>query len=445
MDIVWIIATFVPALMILVFVHELGHFVTARMFGMRVDKFSIGFPPDVAKKRFGQTDYVLGITPLGGYVKIAGMIDESLDSEFADKAPEPDEFRSKPLWQRVVVICAGVVFNMILAAVIFVTLRATGGEQIQAYTEDGSVFVADSSVADQIGIITGDRLRAIGTTPFEPSNPDQRMRTLLADDLTITVERDGEVLSLDGPEDIMTRIQEAPMGGLYGLGLYNWPSEIGTVDPTGPAARAGLQSGDRITAINSQTIEFWPQLTQFVRNSDGDTLHFTVERVDLVAPIQVSIAAEEGAGGYLMIGIGLPQSVREVTIGRALVAGVATTWDNTVSIITSLSRMVSGRESVRENLGGPVMVAQIIGQAARSGAEAFWHIVAVLSITLAIINILPIPVLDGGHLAFLIYEAIMRREPSVKFRMALQQIGMLLLFALMAFLIFNDIWRAVTT
>ena len=431
--------------MILVFVHELGHFSVARLFGMRVDRFSIGFPPNVAKKKFGETEYVLGITPLGGYVKIAGMIDESLDDDFANSEPQPDEFRSKPLWQRMAVICAGVIFNMILAGVIFMTLKIVSGDDRRAYTEDGSVFVADSSVAYQIGIKTGDRLRAIGNVPFEPDDTGERLSSLLANDLTFTVERDGREVALDGPEDIMTRIQEAPFGGgLYGLGLYNWPSILGVVTSGSPADEAGLETGDRIMMVDGQPIQFWPEMTALVRASNGDSLQFAFERASDGSRGSAWVTPYVGPGGFHMIGVALPQSVEKVPVGRAVIAGVAETWEQTRVIVTSLSRMVVGRESVRDNLGGPVMVAQVIGQAARSGAEAFWNIVALLSITLAIINILPIPVLDGGHLAFLIYEGIMRREPSIKFRMVLQQVGMALILVLMLFLIFNDIWRAAT-
>lgn len=431
--------------MILVFVHELGHFSVARLFGMRVDRFSIGFPPNVAKKKFGETEYVLGITPLGGYVKIAGMIDESLDDDFANSEPQPDEFRSKPLWQRMAVICAGVIFNMILAGVIFMTLKIVSGDDRRAYTEDGSVFVADSSVAYQIGIKTGDRLRAIGNVPFEPDDSGERLSSLLANDLTFTVERDGQEVALDGPEDIMTRIQEAPFGGgLYGLGLYNWPSILGVVTSGSPADEAGLETGDRIMMVDGQPIQFWPEMTALVRASNGDSLQFAFERASDGSRGSAWVTPYVGPGGFHMIGVALPQSVEKVPVGRAVIAGVAETWEQTRVIVTSLSRMVVGRESVRDNLGGPVMVAQVIGQAARSGAEAFWNIVALLSITLAIINILPIPVLDGGHLAFLIYEGIMRREPSIKFRMVLQQVGMALILVLMLFLIFNDIWRAAT-
>lgn len=444
MDIVWILVTFVPALMILVFVHELGHFLAARLFGMRVDRFSIGFPPNIAKKKIGQTEYVLGITPLGGYVKIAGMIDESMDTDFEDKPPEPDEYRSKPIWQRMIVISAGVVFNVLLAFVVFAMLLAVYGDSRPAYTEDGSIYVADSSLAaDDIGLRTGDRLLSIGGTEFDPATAGDRLMPLLADHLTFRVERNGQELLLEGPDDIMTRIQEASDGGLYGMGMFNWPSIIGEVSPGSPADDAGLQEGDRITGINGKQVRFWPEMTELIKASHGDSLRISWTRPASGDQLLHAWLIPEAAAvdGIYRIGVLLPQLRESVPLPKALVAGIASTWDNTRVIATSLSRIASGRESVRENLGGPVMVAQVIGQAARSGPFAFWNIVAVLSITLAIVNILPIPVLDGGHLVFLVYEAIVRREPSFRFRMITQQVGLALLGLLMVFLILNDILR----
>ena len=430
--------------MILVFVHELGHFLAARLFGMRVDRFSIGFPPNIAKRKIGQTEYVLGITPLGGYVKIAGMIDESMDTDFKDKPPEPDEYRSKPIWQRMIVISAGVVFNVLLAFVVFAMLLAVYGDSRPAYTEDGSIYVADSSLAaDDIGLRTGDRLLSIGGTEFDPATAGDRLMPLLADRLTFRVERNGEEVVLEGPEDIMTRIQEASYGGLYGMGMFNWPSEIGEVSPGSPAEDAGLQEGDRITGINGEPVRFWPEMTEHIQASQGDSLRISWIRPATGDEVLHAWLVPEAAAadGIYRIGVLLPQLRESVPLPKALIAGIASTWDNTRVIATSLTRIATGRESVRENLGGPVMVAQVIGQAARSGPFAFWRIVAVLSITLAIVNILPIPVLDGGHLVFLVYEAIVRREPSFRFRMITQQVGLALLGLLMVFLIFNDILR----
>ncbi|MCY4674656.1 MAG: RIP metalloprotease RseP [Bacteroidetes bacterium] len=446
MSILWILLTFIPALMILVFVHELGHFWAARAFGMRVDRFSIGFPPNILKKRFGQTEYVLGLTPLGGYVKIAGMIDESMDTDFKDAAPQPDEFRSKPLWQRMIVISAGVIMNMVLAGVIFFALTWSFGVSRVAHTEDGSVFVMDSSVAAlDIDIRTGDRLLAVGGHEYDPGGAQIPLSALLADDLTFEVERKGQRVTLDGPGNIMTRIQELPAGGFYGLGIYTWPSTLGAVAAGMPAEAAGLQVGDQITAVDGTPIRYWPELTDQIRNSGGDSLqitwvrddgHISVEHQAAVIPVMDTVSCN------YVLGVRLGQTQVEYGPLQSARIGVADVWNNTRTITASLWRIVAGKESVRENLGGPVMVANVIGQAASSGTRPFWHIVAVLSITLAIVNILPIPVLDGGHLTFLFYELIARKEPPVKVRMFLQQAGMILLLLLMAFLITNDVIRA---
>ncbi|MCY4160079.1 MAG: RIP metalloprotease RseP [Bacteroidetes bacterium] len=445
MNLLWILFTFIPALMILVFVHELGHFWAARAFGMRVDRFSIGFPPNILKKRFGQTEYVLGLTPLGGYVKIAGMVDESLDTDFGNEEPQPDEFRSKPLWQRMIVISAGVIMNMILALVIFFALTWGYGSSRIAHTEDATFFVADSSVAAlDIGMQTGDRLVSIGDHPYTPDGSIIPLTALLTENLMFEVERESQRLTLPGPENLMTRIQEQPTGGLYGLGIYNWPSILGSIVDGMPADLAGMQPGDRITSVNGTPIRYWPELTDHVSNSNGDSLLFTWVREEEQIPVEHEAFVVPVMNANCDYVIGIRLQLTQINHGPFESAAIAwsDTWNNTRTITTSLWRIAAGKESVRENLGGPVMVANVIGEAASSGARPFWHIVAVLSITLAIVNILPIPVLDGGHLVFLFYELIARREPPMKVRIFLQQIGMILLLILMAFLITNDVIRA---
>ncbi len=448
MSILWILITFIPALLILVFVHELGHFWAARAFGMRVDRFSIGFPPNILKRRFGQTEYVLGVTPLGGYVKIAGMVDESLDTDFSDEEPQPDEFRSKPLWQRMVVLSAGVIMNMILAIVIFFVLTWSYGTNRIAQTEDGSIFVADSSVASiDIGMETGDRLLSIGGQPYNTGHSQLSLSSLLTENLSFEVEREGERLALTGPSNLMTRVQELPSGGLYGLGIYAWSSVIGRVAEGMPAAEAGLQDGDRVTAVNQNPVRYWQELIHHVINSGGDSLQVNWIRETDPIPTEheASIMPVMNSDCNYVIGIGVELTQIKYGLIESAAIGLTDTWDNTKAIATSLWRIASGKESVRENLGGPVMVANVIGEAASSGAQPFWHIVAVLSITLAIVNILPIPVLDGGHLVFLFYELIARKEPPLKVRIFLQQIGMLLLLVLMAFLVTNDVIRALSS
>ena len=427
----------VGAIMILVFVHEMGHFLAAKWFGMRIDTFSVGFPPNIVNKKFGETEYVLGATPLGGYVKIAGMVDESLDDGFAGTEPEPWEFRSKPVWQRAIVMCAGVAFNVLLAAAAFSSLKFIYGSMRPLVHEDGSVFVEEGSVAaTTFGLKTGDRILSIGGEVFEPGETGSSPIPLLADPLTIEVDRSGERLSLEGPDDILTRVQEGGGGGLLGLGVYNQPSVVGDVAPGRPAAEAGLQLGDRIVSIAGQEVLFWEELTSLIQTSGGRPLPFVWEREGTT--YRADIEANEDDDGVWRIGIGLPGERQSYSLAEAIAAGTQETWDNTRAIVVNLKRIVTGQEDVRKSLGGPVMVARITGQAAQAGGRPFWTIVALLSLTLAIVNILPIPALDGGHLVFLIYEGIARREPSLKVRMVTQQAGMLLLLMLMVLLILND-------
>jgi regulator of sigma E protease len=470
----WIIL----AITILVFVHEMGHFLTAKWFGMRVERFSVGFPPKLFGRKYGDTEYVVGATPLGGYVKISGMIDESFDTEHLRSEPEPWEFRAKPVWQRTVVITAGVIFNVILAAIIFSGLKFSYGETYIPAENIGGVYVPDSSVVYNMGMRTGDRIVAVNGQELERLGELTDINTLLADTLRITVERDGERLTFTGPPDIMTQMNRS--GGI-GITRESFiPPLIGGVSEDFPAGQVGLRPGDRIVSIEGDTIRVWEEMTRYITEAQGEPITVRWLRPDSARTDSLSRAAwadslagtptelvrqtprglvfqatitpeQDPESGNYVIGVLSPSSqmlerefgFRRQTygLGEAIVAGVSDTWSNTKGIVVSLQRIFVGRENLRENLGGPVMVAQVTQEAAEAGAFYFWRIVAILSITLAIMNILPIPALDGGQLVFLIYEGITRRKPSTRVRMAAQQIGMILIIGFMAFLIFNDILR----
>jgi len=391
-DILSTLGIFALALLILVFFHELGHFLTAKMFGMRVERFSIGFPPRVWGIQKGETDYCIGATPLGGYVKISGMIDESMDTEHLDEEPKPWEYRSKPVWQRMIVITAGVIFNMILAVIIYAGIAFSYGETNIPVESVPGIYVAEGSVADHAGFQTGDRVVGINGERVQYFSELLAPSQILEENLTYTVLRNGSETVIAVNDSLLDRMNREPLIAP----IMATPSVINDVLEGTPADTAGLQSGDRIIAVDGDSLSYWQQLVERIQSAEGELLLIGIER----------------------------------------------TGETFMGIVQGFSRLFSGSISVRENLGGPIAIANITKRETdRGGALGFWNVTALLSITLAIMNILPIPVLDGGHLLFLIYEGVTRREPSEKVRMALQQIGFILIIALFLFVTFNDIIR----
>ncbi|MBP3192425.1 RIP metalloprotease RseP [Natronogracilivirga saccharolytica] len=435
---------FVAAIFILVLVHELGHFLAAKLFGMRVERFSIGFPPRLVGVKKGDTDYCISALPLGGYVKISGMVDESMDDSFEASEPKDYEYRSKPVWQRMIVITAGVIFNMLLAYAIFAVITFSHGvNQIPAENIQG-MYIPDTSTAADVGFETGDRLVAVNDKEIEYVRRGQffSMSDITSRSLSFTVERDGEMITIEPPADFLDYLARNPEF----LELQNaLPSKVGAVAEDTPAEKAGLQEGDEIIAIDGEEIGYWAQMVEKIQ-AGGEEMLFTVRRNSdtlekTISPeperrvIGIAIVDPHQYFGYETISFGVFGSIRE---------GVNQAHDTLFGIINGFRQLLTGTISVRENLGGPVAIASVTAEVTeRGGALGFWNFTAFLSITLALMNILPIPMLDGGHLMFLIYEAVTRREPSMKVRMALQQIGFILLISLMIFVTFNDILRHV--
>lgn len=434
------VGIFIGALMILVFIHELGHFLTAKWFKMRVERFSIGFPPRIWGFQKGDTDYCVGITPLGGYVKISGMIDESMDTDHLESEPEPWEFRAKPVWQRIIVIVGGVVFNMILAFAIYFGMTWSNGKQVIPMESVSGIYVPESSILAEIGFQTDDRIVGVNGQEVQYFGDLVSASELTAEDLTYEVIRNGESVNVPVSSNYLDSVQTR---GFLDL-VYIIPSVPETIQPGSPADRAGLQPGDRITSINGEPVNYWLQLVDMIQSSDS-TVALSIARQDSVFDLNITPDPETN-----MIGIGPPATnmdlvgAQRVEYGflESVAAGYNETIEQTVGIVQGFARMFSGDISLRQNLGGPIAIANITRQATdTAGWIGFWNITALLSITLAIINILPIPALDGGHLVFLIYEGITRREPSEKVRMVAQQIGFFIMIGLFIFVMFNDAFK----
>lgn len=433
---------FIAALFILVMVHELGHFLAARLFKMRVERFSIGFPPRVWGVKKGDTDYCISATPLGGYVKISGMIDESMDTEFLDAEPKPWEFRAKPVWQRIIVISAGVIFNLILAAIIYVGITYSYGNTVLPAQNVGSLFIPDTSLAYTLGFRTGDRVLQVNGEEIKDFNGDIfSITNLTSEELTFTVLREGQEHRIKLPENFLDQLnrEKQPLFSVANA----IPSIISGIVEDSPAEKVGLQSDDRIVAINGEEVSYWLQVVSAVRGSSG-AIALSVSRNGDLLELEVMPDSETKTIGIYPVDLAEYFGVQQVyySFFESIPLGIQRTGETLQGIIGGLRQLVTGAISVQDNLGGPIAIASVTRQVTDSGGlRGFWIITAYLSITLAVMNILPLPVLDGGHLVFLIYEGITRREPSAKFRIAMQQIGLILIILIFLFVTYNDIMR----
>jgi len=427
---------FVLTLGVLVFVHELGHFLAAKLSRMRVDRFSLGFPPRAFGKKIGDTDYCVSWLPIGGYVKIAGMIDESFDTEHLSRPPEPWEFRSKPVWQRMLVISAGVVMNLLLAILIFWGINYTQGKIVRETTDIG--YVAAGSPAAAAGMQVDDRILQINGKAV---NQWDRIAQLLYvedanQDIAMEVLRAGKQVTLQIPRSRIPDPDVTP----FGIASKYTQLVVHTVDAGKPADRLGLKPGDILLSLNGISVAYDDaKVREIVHGSAGKPLRVEWKRSNEVLSGTTTPTPE----GIIGISFGLSYTgpftkVRFSLVG-ALPEGIKDIYTYTKLSVQQIWQIVIGKRPFAQSVGGPVRIAQMATQSAEMGLVTYFGFMALLSISLALLNILPFPALDGGHLFFLVYEAIFRREVPIKIRLGLQKIGLVLLLAFMAFVVYNDI------
>jgi regulator of sigma E protease len=435
MEILNTIFYFIITLGILVFIHELGHFLAAKLFGMRVDVFSLGFPPRAFGKKIGETDYCVSWIPIGGYVKIAGMIDESFDTEYLKNEPQPWEYRSKPIWQRMIVISAGVIMNILLAIGIFAAIAYVQGKTVWDTTEIG--YVLEGSPAESVGLKSGDKILAINDKPI--SNWEDVRGNIyiesIGNELTITVLRDGRHVPIHVAREIAAGLSE----GSFGIAPNHTEIVINTVDPGKPASQLGLKPGDVLLKLDNQPIRYDRRVNEIVRSHAGQPLPVEWRRGDTLMTGTV-VPSDKGLIG---ISFGLryngPVKKTNYTLLQALPEGVKNIGNVIGLTIQGIASLLSGRTPLAQSLAGPIKIAQFASQTAELGIFTYLSFMAFLSINLAILNILPIPALDGGHLLLLVVEGIIGRELPVKAKLIIQRAGFVLLLAFMAFAVYNDI------
>ncbi|ALD20278.1 RIP metalloprotease RseP [Hymenobacter sp. DG25A] len=434
MDILVMAGQLILGLTILVGVHEMGHMLAAKWFGMRVEKFSIGFPPKVFGKKIGDTEYMLGAVPLGGFVKITGMVDESLDTESLKQEPQPYEFRAKPAWQRLIVMLGGIIVNVITGIVIFSLLTFKYGESYLPASEV-RFGVVPNELGKEIGFRTGDKIVKINGRPFTEFNEVYGPDVVLGSGSYYTVERNGQLVDISVPQNFMDRLADQDQS-LFVVPLD--PFVVGEVVPGQPASKAGLLAGDRILKVADKPIQFFPELQQALKDNAGKETPLVVERNSQPVTLKVNVD-EDGKVGFRPKSL-LQYATRQYSLLESVPAGTKQAFGIVTTQVKAFGKIFRGEASARKSLGGPMAIAQQYG--ATFDWLKFWTLTGMLSMVLAFMNLLPIPALDGGHVLFLTYEMVSGRKPSDKFLENAQKVGMALILCLMVFVIFNDLFKS---
>ena len=446
------IISFTVVLGVLIFFHELGHFLTARLFGVGVEKFSLGFGPRILGKTIGITDYRISAVPLGGYVKMVG---EEPDAEI-DPEQIPLSFTHKHVVKRILIVAAGPFFNILLAiAIFFISFAVTGIEDIKPIVR----YVENDSAAMEAGLRINDRIVSINGVNIESwYDIDEAVEASKGKTLDLGVVQDGELVTLSVTPELKHSID--PLGdeiSSYRLGISQFPELkpiIGNLSEGFPAEEAGLKKEDQIVSINDIPVDTWLQMQSIISSSGGAELTLSVKRgadvfkvrlTPRLSPMKNHLGQKENR---FLIGIGPQQFIppaEDLVIKRlgpikAAVESLERTYFVCSLTANAVVKMIKGAIP-KDNLGGPIMIAKLAGEQAEQGIGKLALFIAIISINLAIINVLPIPVLDGGHLLFFSIEMIIRRPVNIKVREIAQQAGIFLLIMLMILVFYNDIMR----
>ncbi|MFM7672846.1 MAG: RIP metalloprotease RseP [Bacteroidota bacterium] len=430
------------SLSILVILHEFGHFITARWFKCRVEKFYLFFDPwfSLFKKKVGKTVYGIGWLPLGGYVKIAGMIDESMDKEAMKQPAQPWEFRSKPAWQRLIVMLGGVIMNILTAFVIYgVILAVWGDKKVPSSSMKYGVHVGDSTLW-KIGFRNGDRIIGVdGKEVYDLT----RFKKKLITGSKVQVERAGQKIELPLPENFVEQLVENKNQPRKGFIEPRIPAWVCQVEDTSSAYRSGLRVNDKIVGLDSVPLQFFDELADQLQTKKGTTVQLTVNRNGKDTSLSMRVSEEGQIGFYRFNKLSQLDSlgwirleVTEYDWLQAMPAGVMMTFTELSDYIDQMKTILTPGTGGYKAVGGFKSMGSIFEPV--WDWESFWRLTAMLSVILAFMNILPIPALDGGHVLFTLYEMITGRKPSDNFLEYAQMAGMILLLGLMIYANAND-------
>lgn len=425
------IAQLLLALSILVGIHEAGHMLAARFFGMKVEKFFIGFPPKVFSFKKGDTEYGLGAIPLGGFVKISGMIDESMDKEQMKQEPQPWEFRSKPAWQRLIVMLGGIIVNVIAGIIAFVILTYNQGEAYIPAKFSKEYGVVAGEIAQEVGFQTGDKVIMVNGADYDRFGDITSGETLLTTDGYWTVERNGQQLDIPIPKGFLNNLSDEEFQSKF-------------LEPRRPVVVADLQEGfdiplqegDKILKANGVEVKYFDQLRAEMEKLAGQNVEFVIERNGE----QMAYNLDVNENTQIGIALSSINEVEEFTLAEAIPRGTSRAFGAVILNAKAMGKMFkfNGEMSAR-NMSGPIGIVNMFPKT--WDWNIFWGITGFISMVLAFMNLLPIPALDGGHVMFLLFEMVSGKAPSDQFLENAQKVGMVILLLLMVFVFGNDILK----
>ena len=444
---------------ILVFVHEFGHFIVARLSGMRADIFSLGMGKRLLgynkKTGFsfgnledeysgeGITDYRISLFPIGGYVKIVGMIDESMDKDALKGEMKPWEFRARPRPFQLAVLLAGVVMNFILAIVLYTIISmGMGGVEIDI-TEIG--YVEKGAIGDVIGFQSGDQVKAINDIKVESWEQIEKFlisNDALNQDFVVQIERNGSPMELRMEnKKYLAMLTDQKLFGISPAGTEIF---LNMVQDKDPAAQAGLKVGDTIVSLAGEKILISQQIIKIVKSHIEKPMELQYKRGNEI--ITTTVTPNKSGLIGISMGVAYDKSLVkhiEYSLGEAIQRGFKESINTVAQFKVVFSKIFQGSVKAKDTLGGPIMIAQLAGQTFNLGFYSFIQLMAMLSVSLAVLNLLPIPALDGGQIVIVLIEGIMRRELPEKLKLIIQQIGLFIILALMVFVFYNDIARVI--
>ena len=440
LDILVMVGQLILALSILVGVHEGGHMLAAKFFGMKVEQFSIGFPPKIFGFKYGETEYSLGAIPLGGYVKITGMIDESLDTKTMAEEPKPWEFRSKPAWQRLIVMLGGIIVNVITGVIIFVFLTYSLGESYYSIDKVNEHGIVAGPLGKELGFETGDKVIAINGESFDRFSEVRDPNHLLESNSYYTVERNGQKIDIPVPSNFIENFSQKNVDNQFIEPISEFM--VGPLSEGKGAEKGGLKPGDRIESIDGEKVDYYHEFKEDIAKHAGQVVSLKVKR-----PLDKEMTkfSEENlkvqVGKDTLIGFEAIMLLEPTKMQYSFMESIPKGTERAFSVVwvnvKAFGKMFQGELSPTKSLRGPLGIMKTFG--VTWDWVRFWTLTGLISMVLAFMNLLPIPALDGGHVVFLMYEIISGRKPSDKFLENAQKVGMVLLLGLMVFVFFNDI------